>query len=50
MLLVPQLDIPETAKVPGPVNICVLKFPQVTTAFPPVAVTKLRPLSLEVES
>ena len=30
----------ETQSVPGPVKICVLKFPQVIVVFPPVAAGK----------
>ena len=40
----------DTQKVPGPVNICVLKLPQVTTALPPVAVKKFAPWSAKTLS
>ena len=32
-----ETEADETAKVPGDVNMCVLKLPQVIVAFPPVA-------------
>ena len=49
MLRGAQLDIDDTAKVPGPVKICVLKLPQVTVV-PPVAAINVPPVRLDVES
>ena len=33
------LPAADTQKVPGPVKMCVLKFPQVIVVLPPVAAT-----------
>jgi hypothetical protein len=38
-----------TQKVPSAVKICVLKLPQVTTAFPPVAFINSKPVIFCVE-
>ena len=40
----------DTQKVPGPVNTCVLKFPTVKVAFPPVAVINFAGAIFSVES